>query len=187
MKTTKWSLQELNYVCDYHPFRVCGTPNPNKNQDTYRIMDMKDPTSHNFQRNLAYFQGVLLAFFRSFPEFINFPVVNIAIIPSSTAGNSSVALTSIISHLNLNLGPRLIYNPDFLVRTKSIPSAHNGGARSAQIHLDSIEVKARINGDLPMILLDDVYTTGSSMAACEQLLRNAGVKKLYKLVLGKTV
>jgi predicted amidophosphoribosyltransferase len=52
--------------------------------------------------------------------------------------------------------------------------------------METITVNARPN-NLPLILLDDVYTSGASMRACERLLRAQGVTVIYKLALGKTI
>ncbi|MFV7785600.1 ComF family protein [Shewanella marisflavi] len=190
MKTATWSQGNLNYVCDYPPYWIYGeskTHNPHRTQDTYRVMDMKNPDSRNYQTSLRHFQGKLLGFFRRFPELERYAAINLAIIPSSTAGKESVPLRAIVQHLNLNLPQTIRYNPQFLVRTYSVPSAHEGGQRNEQIHLDSIVVGTDIEPNVPLILLDDVYTTGSSMNACTRLLREAGVEHIYQLVLGKTV
>jgi len=150
-------------------------------------MDIKEPSSYNYRTSLSHFQGQLLAFSRALPALKTHTTINFAIVPSSTKDKSPVALKAILDHININIGNRFTYNADFLVRQYDVPTAHAGGERSEKIHLDSILVNTTLDSDTPIILLDDVYTTGCTIKACESLLRGAGATNIYKLVLGKTV
>jgi hypothetical protein len=150
-------------------------------------MDIKDPTSRNYNSSLNYFNEELYTFFQQLPEAQRFySGTNVAIIPSSTVGKAPVVLSAVVNYLNLNFHNRFLYNSNFLVRNTSLTSAHNGGTRDEQAHMETITVNARPN-NLPLILLDDVYTSGASMRACERLLRAQGVTVIYKLALGKTI
>jgi hypothetical protein len=182
METLVWSPKKLNYVCDYPSYNQYGRGDIR----TRRIMDIKDPSSYNYKSSLDYFEDELFNFFSS----LNFPMplaVNVAIIPSSTVGKEPVALKAIVDNLNLNFKNRFLYNPNFLVRNVSLTSAHNGGVRDEQAHMETITVNRRSRQGIPFILLDDVYTSGASMRACEGLLRAKGVKVIFKLALGKTM
>ena len=56
-------------------------------------------------------------------------------------------------------------------------------------HLESVEVNLNYLPDLgryPILLLDDVTTTGSSLLACRKLLLRAGVRRVVPLALGET-
>ncbi len=74
-----------------------------------------------------------------------------------------------------------------LLRRVPIQPAHQGGPRSEEIHLDTIDVQTSefIDGRV-VLLLDDVTTTGSTMRACEKLLQDAGALYVIKLALAKT-
>jgi hypothetical protein len=182
MKTSIWSAAELNYVCDYPAFNQHG----NGDIRTRRIMDIKKPTSYNYKSSLDYFEDELFNFFKGLTYPMP-PSINIAIIPSSTVGKEPVALKAIVDNLNLNFQNRFLYNPNFLVRNASLTAAHNGGVRDEQSHMNTITVKHHPNKEIPLILLDDVYTSGASMRACERLLRAKGVTLIFKLALGKTI
>lgn len=47
-------------------------------------------------------------------------------------------------------------------------------------------LQKQIEKDVKYVLLDDVLTTGASMAAAESVLRNAGAKKIYKAVIARS-
>lgn len=74
-----------------------------------------------------------------------------------------------------------------LKRHTWIDKQANGGKRSVDRHVSTIHVH---NVDLlagkPVLLLDDVTTTGRSLKAGEYLLKDAGVSKVYCLALAKT-
>lgn len=74
-----------------------------------------------------------------------------------------------------------------LIRKKTVESAHNGGNRDINIHLESIGVtNNNIIKNKVVWLIDDVVTTGNSYEACSTLLRSNGAAKVYFIALGKT-
>ena len=71
-----------------------------------------------------------------------------------------------------------------LQRYKTIPRLSDGGIRNIGVHINSI----RINPDYQVtdknfILLDDITTSGSSMAAGVQILKIGGANKVTCLAL----
>lgn len=171
-------------VVPYNPWWKDGERNPDRNDDTRRIMDLKNPEAYNHQAAINYFGAKFTAGTRKIMGYLDIDQVQIAVVPSSKVGKRSVGLEGVIGHANQG---EVVYNPLFLVRIKDIDSAHEGGIRSKQQHIETIEVQVVPNPDIPLVLLDDVATTGTSFDACEQILRDAGVKEIYTVALGKTV
>ena len=74
-----------------------------------------------------------------------------------------------------------------LARHTKIAKLSAGGSRSVAIHLGSIAVTdAKIVAGKPVLLLDDIITTGTSLVACAQLLMDAGAARVQALALGRT-
>ncbi|MGF1804188.1 hypothetical protein L4C31_02910 [Aliivibrio sifiae] len=169
---------------DYNPYWKDGEHNPAKNADTYHIMNLKSPTERNHGVAVKYFGDKFDAGTHRVLNFLKTDTVQVAIVPSSKKGKISQGLEGVIGHVK---DAKLLYNRDFLKRTVDIPAAHEGGERSTQKHLDTIEVRVQPDVDIPLILLDDVATTGTSLEACKQILDAAGVKQVYMVALGKTV
>ena len=108
----------------------------------------------------------------------------ITCVPSSMVGNIS-ALPQVIKRLPQ--GYNIIDATSCLQRIKSIQSAHVGGTRSAFLHKGTIQLKDKelIEGK-NVLLFDDIVTTGSSMSACCDILRQANPKSIVCFCLGRT-
>ena len=75
-----------------------------------------------------------------------------------------------------------------LVRRTAIPKLARGGARTIERHLRTIVVQnPEVIRGREVLLLDDVSTSGRSLEACTQLLREAGAAAVKCAVLGKTI
>lgn len=77
-----------------------------------------------------------------------------------------------------------------LVRTKTVQSKHLGRDRkNITIDLNSIEINSKCGIDISgknVLLIDDIITSGYSIAACEMILKKGGANKVFVLCLGKT-
>ena len=73
---------------------------------------------------------------------------------------------------------------DVLQRYKTIPRLSDGGIRNIGVHINSIRINSKYNVENKnFILLDDITTSGSSMAAAHQILKIAGARKVTCLAL----
>ncbi|WP_191117480.1 ComF family protein [Vibrio campbellii] len=179
-----YELGRIYNLVDYHPYRKFGEDNPDRDSNTYKIMDLKNPSHHNHKKAVDFFGHEFKQGASKFARFHGRNNFQVAIVPSSKVGKLSLGLEGVLSHVT---GVNLLYNRDFLVRTRDIPSAHEGGERSIQQHKDTIAVNVKPNPNIPLLLVDDVTTTGASLEACKQILEAAGVKEVYMVAIGTTV
>ncbi len=61
--------------------------------------------------------------------------------------------------------------------------AHRGGSRDPQVHCANLKVVQKITR--PVVIFDDVTTTGSQMIAAHRMLAGAGAKVLCGIVIGR--
>ena len=110
----------------------------------------------------------------------------IAVVPSHDAEKGpNSGVHSLANRLASGLG--LSNGGACLVRHTTVPKLATGGDRDIGVHLDSIRVE---NADLikgqRVLLLDDVKTSGNSLAACRRLLLDAGAAEVKMVALGRT-
>ncbi|WP_429064406.1 phosphoribosyltransferase [Aeromonas veronii] len=112
--------------------------------------------------------------------------VQVAIVPSHNAGSVSPALQAVVNELTQR--HRTLSSLLLLERTVDVPSAHEeNGDRSIPHHMRTIRViSGNLRPNIPIILLDDVTTTGGSMSACYHLLKQAGATEIYPIALLET-
>lgn len=172
----------IYHVCNYQPYRKCGEINPNTDENTFHVMNLKNENHRNHQHSALHLGLLVNSYLNQF--FNNYSYFQIALVPSSEMGKVSsgleIVVNSIKSH-NYN------YHREFLVRTSTVPKSHAGGDRTMLKHTSSVQVQHRIQGHLPTLLIDDVTTSGNSLFACRNILKAAGAGRVYMLAIGKTV
>jgi len=178
-------------MVDYHPYWLKdGTKNPNVDKNSKAIMSLKTPKKEDEEWKIQKHRAAIKLFTRLLQQALNdkledIDFIQIAIVPSSTAGKISDGLRAIVKSLNTKV--TVIFDEKFLVRTRSVTKAHEGGDRSINKHLDTIQVETIPSPDIPILLLDDVTTTGNSLNASRDLLNAAGCKNIIMLAIGQTV
>ncbi|MEJ0076479.1 MAG: phosphoribosyltransferase [Alphaproteobacteria bacterium] len=75
---------------------------------------------------------------------------------------------------------------DGLRWNKQLLAAHEGGLRSRAEFVKVLEVQPGLDGK-NVVLIDDLFTTGASLLACEDKLTAAGAKVLGAVTCGKAV
>lgn len=87
----------------------------------------------------------------------------------------------------LGLATGISFQPGALVRIRETPSQVGLSARDRQENMkDAFLAAARVKGK-QVLIVDDVATTGSTLEACSQALRNAGAASVYGLTLARAV
>ena len=106
----------------------------------------------------------------------------ITIPPSSDANKRSWGLEDVAETFSIKLNSKFSL---LLSRHTSVSSARFGGSRDIWTHYDSISVVRNVKNK-SILLIDDVHVSGSTVDACEWLLREAGATNVTKLCLGKS-
>ena len=106
--------------------------------------------------------------------------------PGHSPSSSDSFMISELNFHSLSADPQFSVEPKLLQRHTEVPKQATGGHRSVEIHLDSIRVTNDVTGKIACIL-DDVWTTGCTLTACTQLVKQSGAEHVYVLAIGKTI
>lgn len=111
--------------------------------------------------------------------------VTICVVPSS---NVQKIITGIGQLGEMLASQKRVNKVYFLQRWKSIDKLALGGERSKEVHFQSIRAvdEMDITGDI-VLLMDDVTTTGNSLYACREILKNRGAGEVEMFALGKAI
>lgn len=111
----------------------------------------------------------------------------LVVMPGHLASESNA--TSPLSEVAWRLAdtdPALTATTSCIVRTQTITKLSHGGPRAVGVHLRSLAVRGEGLTGETVIILDDVLTTGNSIAAARHLLLAAGASRVAAVVLGRT-
>lgn len=169
---------EILALGQYRPWwlhRSRGGDGSNYPEHSGKLLDLKESR----ERGLTYCLKVLTDNIRSNAT------LAIAVVPSHDA----TKLRSGVHVLATRFAPLIgaLDAGDLLQRSTTIAKLATGGNRSMQVHLDSM--KAHLPNRLGrrvVILLDDIMTTGNSLAAGRQILLDAGAVDVVCVALGQT-
>jgi hypothetical protein len=158
------------------------TQNPKFDRHSGYILDVKGKNPG--QKPLAYCASLLL---RQLAEMPQLRKAEILVVPSSTKGQWSTGLEQ-IAQMIAKGDKRFTFRPKALRRTRDIEKLAGGGDRSLAVHLESLEYDWDIATSTPKIILDDVATTGNSIAGCITVIQDLFLSDVQTtpLVLGKT-
>ena len=179
------AVYDYEYLVDYHPYRKGHNPLFDDNSD--KILRFKD----GVEKAIEYFENMIDQDFN--------PIWNdccCVAIPSHDPKNSynssqesnNPSIYKLIArlvkkHIGLHNGSPV------LIRTHEVAKKSFGGNRDISVDLGSIEINRNCGIDISgknVLLIDDVITTGNSIAACMMILKKGGAKNIFVLCLGKT-
>lgn len=111
--------------------------------------------------------------------------VTICVVPSSDSNKTVTGVGMLGEMLARNRRVDKVY---YLIREKSIEKLATGGKRDKEIHMHSINTveEMDITGDI-VLLMDDVTTTGNSLYACREILKQRGAAEVEMFALGKAI
>lgn len=125
---------------------------------------------------------------RYFYELLNAEIcdgVTICVVPSSNSEKKTTGISRLGELLAQNKRINKVY---YLVREKSIDKLSTGGKREKEVHMQSISTIADVDitNDI-VLLMDDVTTTGNSLYACKEILKEHGAGEVEMFALGKAI
>lgn len=178
---------DIHYLYDYIPSRYWNS-RPDDLTITKKILNLKDGYTDDinfFSKKLnpameelflgtdMYFQDL---FFLSVPSH-----------KAYKSGSMNPVIENICTYLRLE-GYKVHNICDRLVRIKDHPKLSYGGDRSVESHLETISFKyAPDIKDKFVFLFDDIFTSGNSLKACEELIMDSGSEYVFKITVGKTI
>ncbi len=184
---------DIIYCHDYHPYWLYDDEgrrqrNPECKGTSRVLLDLKNSNGQTWQQTqdsaVRYFVSAAEKEMRARVPLP--PTTNIVVVPSSKKDMVSLNLERVAQGLATLFDFKFVKNG--LIRTVTVPSAHDGGVRSIPVHIDSIVVSHALPRDgNTVLLLDDVTTTGSTILACKELLKTAGFNHVVPLALCQSV
>ena len=151
-------------------------PNSPWPENCGKLLDLKESR----ERGLIYFQKTLEEMIKQ-----GSPIA-LAVVPSHDALKLRSGIHILASRVAAAKG--VLDTTDLLIRTKTIQKLAAGGDRSMAVHLGSMAAHKieRLEGR-QVLLLDDIMTTGNSLAAGRQVLIAAGAEEVACMALGLTI
>lgn len=188
----------IQYVATYQPYYITDingnrVKNPGFDRISGKLLDIKAEGNNINPAAITELGQLLIDKLRPITIAANVPV-SIAIVPKSQAGKVASGLKSVAAKLATTDRRFTLPRQDILTRTRNIEKLAHGGSRHISIHLASISanipnvtsVPTHHRPESPILLLDDIGTTGTSIEACTTLLYQAGASLVIPIVLGKT-
>ncbi|MGG7060153.1 phosphoribosyltransferase family protein [Clostridium nigeriense] len=181
-----WKEKGIYFIDEYYPYWITDSNNQ-KIKNTYfekgkgkYILSLKN----NKKDGIEYYTNKLISILLYKIKNINeFDVITY--VPSSKKDKNNLGLEKVLKNICDN------YNHlEFkrcLNRIESIEKLATGGNRNKEIHVKTIDINdSKEIKDKNIIIIDDVTSTGNSMIACKQKLKDAGANKVACLSLSKT-
>ena len=192
------------YFGDYLNKDMGGAADPY----TRKILDLKARSSSA----VAYFSGIMDEFLYETvtkdqvkdPEeqpLDSFADLVISFVPSSNSENIKTGLYDLldaIKEFNEWIDPMCSVAPNAFIRHTTIPKSQARDRRNYEIHYNSISMNmnanvftaegttVKLDAGMPLLIIDDVSTTGTSLLALRKIAIRNGFKRAYLLALGRT-
>lgn len=181
------STDKLNYILKYNPSKKYDHNDVSNEILGFKASVEKNDYWHNnvFEKYCNMFSKHVLS-----KQYFDDQIVLVCV-PSSTAADYNVSSTSNLIDVvcrKPQYNNQFINGKDVLIRYILVESSHlSNEPRSVKKH----EMSIRVNQpDLiigkKILLIDDIYTTGSTMIACQNLLLKSGAKEVILFSFGLT-
>lgn len=177
---------------NFEPYKDGNNPKHFNGCDSQTLNYLKGNRLYDERRKNAFYDRIY-AWLKSIVESLIGPVV-IAIAPGHEANpNPTGFMHEIVGELLENLAGEsnkkysLFDGRCQLIRTKTVPKqSKTPGLRSEETHRGTIATTADNTGKV-VLILDDVWTSGSTLGVCEEVMLTTNPKDIKLLAIGKTV
>jgi predicted amidophosphoribosyltransferase len=176
LRETKGIAMNIYYLSSYHPYHKGNNPAFDHISGMLLSFKRGDPSS------IPFWLGRVE---KAIKDNINDKPFYVATVPSSTKGKHHLGFSQLIPKLSQSLNV-LNDKGNLLKRDATIDKLATGGERAIEVHVNSLSVASQVEGDKPVVLLDDVTTTGNSMRVAISKLNRAGYTVILAIALGKT-
>lgn len=181
-----WKEKGIYFIDEYYPYWIIDSNKQkikndyfNKGKGEY-ILKLKNNKNDSIEYYTNKLKSILLYKIKNINEFDI-----ITYVPSSKTDKDNLALEKILKNICNNYN-----NLKFkkcLIRVQNIDKLSTGGNRDKEIHIKTININNLEEiKDKNIIIIDDVTSTGNSMIACKEKLKNYGANKVACLSLSKT-
>jgi predicted amidophosphoribosyltransferase len=172
-----------SFLRPYHPYKLFGKRNPAFTAADGLLLDLKEGNEKAIETAAQDIEVALRSLHFREPAIL-------AIIPGHEAvrSNAGRPLQKVIEAIRLINPDRYFTACDLLTRHKNIPKRSHGSTdRSEDVHIKSLRTDGsyRLISDT-LIIVDDVATTGNSIAASRKLATAFHYTHIGALVIGQT-
>ena len=179
-------------MIDYHPYRHGTNPNHTDGSDSQSLVYLKSGRFYDTNRKEEFCKRItewLVKYLKSVLEKAGDSSLVVSVAPGHSKDSQTSFLCEILGNVLGKPGFEGVVNgSSYLRRTKDVQKSTDGGIRSIYIHLNSIEVTApAVVKEKIVCVVDDVWTTGSTLRACAIKMKEAGAKDTKMVAVGKTV
>ena len=178
-------LEEPNFfMIDYYP-KNAGY----KDWDSQTLVYLKMGNVYNANRKdefIGRIQAWLLKYINKIRAKHPGKEIVFGFAPSHSPSSSESFMITELDVNSLCQDQNFSVHPKLLKRFVEVPKQATGGYRSVDTHLDSIEVTKDLAGKI-VYIMDDVCTSGCTLTACRQLVKERGATQVYTLAIGQTV
>lgn len=173
------------YLIDYHPYR--GGTNPNHQGDSQTLVYMKSGYNIAEDRKANFLLNISTWLKGGVKSLIDQnKIVVIAIAPGHGMNSPTGFMHGIVQALAQQYPGNIIDGGHQLIRTMDVlKSATTPGLRSVERHRGTIGINADNTGKV-VIILDDIWTSGSTLNACKEVMSTTGPVDIRLFAIGKT-
>ncbi|RJX30887.1 MAG: hypothetical protein C4516_09095 [Oxalobacter sp.] len=179
---------DIFWIVDYHKYHIHDQngqkqKNPMVDEVSRHLMDLKSTENKNFDIAVAKKSRLVLRELDTVLEKNEKAIL--CLVPSSKANKYGPGLLRIAQFLQRK-DSRIAAVTNLIQRKTSIVSLHSGGDRNISIHKGSLAIGEKIKQDRTYIILDDIATSGNSLAVCADMIEYQGARRVIPLAIGKT-
>ena len=176
------------YMISYHPYRGGTNPKHKDKSDSQTLVYIKRGVIKEDRKD-KFIKKISDWLMDEVKEIDKNPVV-VAIAPGHEKDDDPTGfMHDIVEKLAEDHPRRVIDGGQQLIRTKTVKkSATTPGFRDMKKHEGTIEINGKPdNKGKVVIILDDVWTSGSTLSACKKVMRDTKPKEVKLFAIGKTV